>query len=113
MAAKMKNSSCADFSKQRNGGGHVISTLSLALMADQTSSTAAKKSKKKFGGVVKNVLDLFQRRKSANDSASQSNSTRVFASGASDPVPGNSAGSAEPTASSKYIGSILALSTTT
>jgi hypothetical protein len=96
--------------------GCFASFLSLALisMADQTSSTAAKKSKKKGGGIVKLVWDMIKRPKS-NDSASQSNLTRVSVSstsGAHDPIPGNDAGSAEPTASSKYIGSILVLSTT-
>ena len=67
----------------------------LISMADQPSSTAAKKMKnlKKGGGkAVKFVQDLFKRPKSANDSASQSNSTR-----------GNDAGSTELTASCKYI----------
>ena len=62
------------------------------------------------------LRDLFNRPKSANNSASQSNSTLVSvssASGAHDPVPGYDSGSAEPTTSSKYIGSILVLSTTT
>ena len=96
----------------------LASFLSLALifMADQTSPTPAKKSKKKGGGIAKRVLDLFKRPKSVNDSASQLNSTRVSvssASGAHDPLRETDAGSAEPTASSKYIGSILVLSTTT
>jgi hypothetical protein len=105
-----------------------LSFLSVVLisMADQTSPTAAKKSKKKCWdlmksykkgrGIGKRVLDVIRQPKSANDSASQSNSTRVSvssASGAHDPLPGTDAGSAEPTASSKYIGSIFVLSTTT
>ena len=83
-------------------------------MADQPSST--KKSKKKGGEMVKRVRDLFKRTKSINDLASQSNLTRVSvasALGDHDPVPGNEAGSTEPTVSGKYINSILVLSTTT
>ena len=107
-------------------------------MADQPSSTAAKKSKKKGGGIVNLFRDLIKRPKSANDSASQSNSARVSdsstfgthdpvpagsaeptnstwvflssASGTRDPISGNNAGNAEPTALSKYIDSILVLS---
>ena len=85
-------------------------------MADQHSSTVAKKSKKKGRDVVKLFRNLIKQPKSANDSASQSNSTRVSVSsafGAQGSVPGNDAGSAEPTASSKYIDFILVLSTTT
>ena len=83
--------------------------IDLITMADQPSSTAAKKSKKKGGSRVKLFRDLIKRPISANDSASQSNSTWVSVSsafGAHDPVPGNDAGNAEPTAStfsSKYI----------
>ena len=80
-------------------------------MADQSLSTAAKKKKGK--GTKNYFRDLFKRPKSANDSASQLNSTGVSAFGAHDPVPGKDAGSAESTASSKYIGSILVSSTTT
>jgi hypothetical protein len=76
-------------------------------MADQPSFTAARKSKKKGGGVVKLFRDLIKRPKSANDSASQSSSTRA-AFGDYDPVAEN-AGSPEPMASGKYIGSILVL----
>ena len=88
----------------------------LISMADQSSSTAAKKKK---GKGMKNYLrDLFKRPKSANDSASQSNDSNstgvsLSAFGAHDAVPGKDAGSAESTASSKYIGSILVSSTTT
>ena len=85
-------------------------------MVDQPSYTAAKISKKKGESMKKLLRDLFKRPKSANDSASQSDSTRVSVSsafGAHDPVPGKDAGSAESTASSKYIGSILVSSTTT
>ena len=61
---------------------------------------AAKKSKKKDGGVVKLFQNLIKRpNKSANDSASQSTSTQVSA--VSDP--GNDAEISEPTTSSKYI----------
>ena len=82
-------------------------SLTLISMADQPSSTAAMKSKKKGGGIVKLFRDVIKRPKTVNDSASQSNLTRVSvpsAFGAHDPVPGNDAGSAEPTASGKYIG---------
>lgn len=71
-------------------------------MANQTLPTAAKKLKKKCRVVAKLVSDLIKRPKSA--SASQSNSISVSSH---DPVPETDAGSAEPTASSKYIGSIL------
>ena len=76
-------------------------------MADQ--HLAAKKSKKKDGGMVK----LFRNLATSNDSASRLNSTQISvssASGAHDYVLGNGAGSAEPMASSKYIDSILVLS---
>ena len=64
---------------------------------------AAKKSKKKDGGVVKLFQNLIKRpNKSANDSASQSTSAQVSAV-SHDSDPGNDAGSAEPTTSSKYI----------
>ena len=93
---------------------HLASFLPLALisMADRPSSTTAKMSKmflKPFRGLVK-------RPKSANASASLSNSTRNFvssASGAHDPVPGKDAKGAERTVSGKYIGSILVLSDST
>ena len=80
-------------------------------MSDQPSSTAAKISKKKGGGIVKFVRDLIKRpSKSAKDLASQSSSTQVSLSsaiGAHDSAQGNDSGSAEPTALSKYIDSIL------
>ena len=75
-------------------------------MADPPSSTAVKKSKKKGGGIVKLFRDVIKRPKLANDSASQSNQTRVsvpFAVDVHESIIGNDAGSAEPTASSKYI----------
>ena len=71
-------------------------------MADQPSSIAAKKAKKKGGDMVKRVRDLFKRPKSINDSASQSNLIRVSLSpalGDHDSVQGNGAGSTEPTVS--------------
>ena len=85
-------------------------------LTNQLSSTAAKKSKK-GEGMKKLFRGIFKRPRPANDSASQSNSTRVSqavpsASGAHDPVAGNVARSAEPMASGKCIGSILVLSTT-
>ena len=55
---------------------------------------------------MKFVRDLIKRPKSANDSASQSNSTQVSAVSstvAHDSAQGNDAGSAKLTASSKYI----------
>ena len=82
-----------------------LSPLALISMADRPSSTAAKISKtflKPFRGLVK-------RPKLANALASPSNSTRVSVSSASDahdPVPGNGAGSAEPTALGTYTSSI-------
>ena len=82
-------------------------------MADQTSPTA-KKLKKKGRGIGKIVQDLINRPKSANDSARQSNSTRVSVSSALSTHHGTDAGNAEPMASSKYIiGSILGLLMTT
>ena len=71
-------------------------------MADQPTSTAAKKSKK-GGGIVKKLFrDLIKR---PNESASQSNATRVSVSafGDHDPVLGNDVGSAETMSSSKQI----------
>ena len=82
-------------------------------MADQISPTT-KKSKKKGRDIGKLFRDLIKRPKSANDSARQSDSTRVSISSASGAHHGTDAGNAEPTASSKYIiGSILVLSTMT
>ena len=81
-------------------------------MADQPSSTAAMKSKKKGGKVKKLFRDLIKRPKSANDSASQSNSTPVSVSSAFDAhdlAPGNDAGGTK--SSSKYIWLILVLLT--
>jgi hypothetical protein len=63
-------------------------------------------SKKKGGGIGKLFQDLIKRPKSANDSASQSNSAQVSVSSAASthyPVPGNDEGIVEPTVSSKYI----------
>jgi hypothetical protein len=77
-------------------------------MTDQPSSTATKKSKKKGRGVVNFIRDLVKQPKSANDSASQSGSVSS-ASTTRYHVPGNDAGSAEPTASSKYIVSYLSV----
>ena len=65
---------------------------------------------------LKTFRGWIKRPKSANASASPSNSTLISvssASGAHDPVPRNDAGSAKPTASSKYIGSISVLSNST
>ncbi|EDR05456.1 uncharacterized protein LACBIDRAFT_329753 [Laccaria bicolor S238N-H82] len=63
-------------------------------MADQMSPTA-KKSKKKSRGIRKFIPDL----KSPNESAHQSNSTRVSVSSASSAHHGTDAGNAEPRAS--------------
>ncbi len=81
----------------------------------RSSSTAAKKSKKS-GGIVNFFRNRINQPKSANASASQSNSTQVSVSSAPsahDLVSRNETGSAVPTASGKYIGVILVLSTTT
>ena len=87
--------------------------IALISMADQILPTA-RKSKKKSIGIGKFVRDLIKPPKSANDSARQSNSTRVSVSSASGAHNGTDAGNVEPTASSKYIiGSILLLSTIT
>ena len=97
----------------------VIWFPTLISMADQPSSSAAKRSKKKGGSMKKLFRDLFRPPNSlaatGSDSASQSNSTLVSVSsafGSHDPVPGKDAGSAGPMVSSKYIASILVLSTT-
>jgi len=79
-------------------------------MADQPSSTAKKSKKKGRRNLIKPFLDLITP-KSANASASPSNSNRVFVSSAHEPVSGNDAGSADLKVSSTYIG--LVLSTTT
>ena len=84
-------------------------------MADKPA-TAAKKSKKKGGGIVNIFRDLIKRPKSVNDSASQSNLALVSGSSASvahDPDPGNDAGSTKSRVSSKYLGSVLVLSAQT
>ena len=74
---------------------------------DQPSS-APKKWKKKGGDIIKFVRDLIKRPKSANDSTGQFHPTQVSGSPAFVAhVPGNDSGSAEPTASGKYIDSIL------
>lgn len=78
------------------------STLTIS-MYDQRSSTVAKKSQKKDGGIVKRIRDLIKRPKPANDSdsavsASQSNSASVsFAYGSQ--VSENDARGADTTAS--------------
>ena len=91
----------------------VLSPTLIIAMADQNLTSAAKKSKKKGRGIAKLFRDLTKQPQSAtdnlNDLASQSNSTRVSvfsAFGAHDSVPGNDAGSAEP---SKFIVFILVL----
>ena len=75
----------------------------LISMADQPSSTAAKKSKEKGGGIVLVELfrDVIKPPKLANYPVE--NQTRVsvpFAVDAHESITGNDAGSAEPTASS-------------
>ena len=80
----------------------------LISMSDQPLSTIRTRSKKNVGGIVKLFRDLIKQPKSVNDSAAQSNSTRISASsafGAHDPGPENDAGRA----SSKYIGSIFVI----
>ena len=87
--------------------------IALISMGDQISSTA-RKSKKKSIGIRNFVRDLLKPPKSANDSARQSNSTRLSVASASGAHHGTDAGNVEPTTSSKHIiGSILLLSTTT
>ena len=84
------------------------------LMADESSSTTAKKSKAKGGSKRKRVLGWFKPLKSAIASASQPNFIRApvsSASGAHDPGPGNNAEIVEMSASGECI-TILALSTT-
>ena len=82
-------------------------------MADQPSS-AAKKSKKKGGGIGRLFQNLITNKRPKSEFASQSNSSPVSVSalGAHDPVPRNDVAEAT-TASSKYIDFILVLSTTT
>ena len=72
-------------------------------MADQHLSTAEKKSTKKGGA---NLLswDLIKRPKSTNAAGSVSSASAVH-----DPVPGNDAGTAEPTAAREFVGSISKL----
>ena len=68
-----------------------------------SDSVAAKKSKKKGGGVVKLIQNLIKRpNKSANELASQSTLAQVSAV-SQDSVSGNVVESAEPADSSKYI----------
>ena len=68
-----------------------------------SDSVAAKKSKKKGGGVVNLIQNLIKRsNKSANDLASQSTLAQVSAV-SQDSVLGNVVESVEPEVSSKYI----------
>ena len=76
-------------------------------MADQSSSTAANKSKKKGGGIVKRFRDLIKRPETANDSDSArqlistgASVSSTFGFGAHDLVQENDVGGA---ASSKYL----------
>jgi hypothetical protein len=76
-------------------------------MADQHLSTAVKKPKKKDRGIVKFFRDLIKQQESANDLghlASQSNNTTPVSVSA---FGRHEAGSAEPSASGKYIDSII------
>ena len=76
-------------------------------------SAAAMRKKKKDGDIVKRFRGLFKRNNSTNDSAASQDSVQVAVSEsafrAHAPVAGNDKGSAELTASGKYIGSILLL----
>ena len=78
-------------------------TSCFCLSHTMSDSVAAKKSKKKGGGVVKLIQNLIKRRdKSANDLASQSTLAQVSAV-SQDSVSGNVVESVEPEVSSKYI----------
>ena len=88
--------------------------LPLAIIS-MASSTAAKKLKTKDGSKQKRFLNLFKRLKPGNVSATQPNSLMVSIASASsdhDPVPGNDAGNAEPTAESGKHGSAILVSST-
>jgi hypothetical protein len=96
----------------------LFSILLLALsMADQRSSTTEKKSRKKGGtSFLKPIWDLIKRPKSANAAANPSilNPGSVpSVSGVHDPVKGNDAGTAQPTAAREFLGSISMLLMTT
>ena len=64
--------------------GHSNHSLSLntlpVLIANQSSSTALKKSKKKDGDLINDLRNLFKRLESANDSVNQSSSTDLLGS---------------------------------
>ena len=78
-------------------------TSCFCLSHTMSDSVAAKKSKKKGGGVVKLIQNLIKRsNKSANDMASQSTLAQVSAV-SQDSVLGNVVESVEPAVSSKYI----------
>ena len=85
-------------------------------MANQRPSTTEKKSKKKGGtSFLQPIWDLIKRPKSANAAANQSNLNpgSVSVSGVHDPVQGNDAGTAQPTAARLFLGSISMLLMTT
>jgi hypothetical protein len=86
-------------------------------MANQRSSTTEKKSRKKGGtSFLKPIWDLIKRPKSANAAANPSNlnpGSVPSVSGVHDPVQGNDAGTAQPTAAREFLGSISMLLMTT
>jgi len=89
--------------------------LFLLAIISMASSTAAKKLKTKDGNKRKRFLDWFKRLKPGDACATQPNSSRVSTTSASsdhEPVPGNDAGNAEPTASGEHGSAILVLSMT-
>jgi hypothetical protein len=69
----------------------VVSPILTISIADQptSTSTAAKKSQKKGGGIVKRIWNLIKRPKPGNDPASQNSASVSSAVGAHDPVPEN------------------------
>lgn len=94
-----------------------ILLLALVSMANQRPSTTEKKSKKKGGtSFLQPILDLIKRPKSVNAAANPSNlnpGSVSSVSGVHDPVQGNDAGTAQPTAARLFLGSISMLLMTT
>ena len=93
-----------------------ILLLALVSMANQRPSTTEKKSKKKGRtSFLQPIWDLIKRPKSVNAAANPSNLNpgSVSVSGVHDPVQGNDAGTAQPTADRLFLGSISMLLMTT
>ena len=94
-----------------------ILLLALVSMANQRPSTTEKKSKKKGGtSFLQPIWDLIKRPKSANTAANPSNlnpGSVSSVSGVHDPVQGNDAGTAQPTAARLFLGPISMLLMTT